>query len=59
MERIMPMKGSDANECIALEYSFHSVFSIILIKQVTKRILMLIVQLQQQQHLQKHKDSDR
>lgn len=55
----MPMKGSDANECIALEYSFHCVFSIILIKQVTKRILMLIVQLQQQQHLQKHKDSDR
>lgn len=42
----------------ALEYSFHCVFSIILIKQVTKRILMLIVQLQQQQHLQKHKDSD-
>lgn len=32
----MPMKGSNANECIALEYSFHCVFSIILIKQVTE-----------------------
>lgn len=53
----MVLKGSFANEWIAVEYSFHCMFSIILIKQVTKRISRLIVQ-QQKQHLQKNGDHD-